>query len=127
MSRSARQFLASGAFLMAIATIAGALGTHTLRTHLPPDRYEVLQTAVQYQFFHSLGLLAIGLIADRRPGRVIHLAGWLLVVGVILFSGSLYALVAGAPRLIGVVTPVGGLCLIGGWLAAAFAMYRQSD
>jgi uncharacterized membrane protein YgdD (TMEM256/DUF423 family) len=127
MSRNARPLLASGAFLMALATIIGALGTHSLRTHLPPDRYEVLQTAVHYQFFHSLGLLAIGLIADRQPGRVIHLAGWLVVVGVVLFSGSLYALVAGAPKLVGVATPVGGLCLIVGWLAAGFAMYRRGD
>jgi len=125
MTRAARRLLIAGALLVALATLVGALGAHVLKPRLPVDRYEVLQTAVQYQFFHALGLLAIGLIAEYRPGRLIHAAGTLVLVGVLLFSGSLYAILAGAPSMVGAVTPLGGLCLIAGWLAAAYAIVRM--
>jgi uncharacterized membrane protein YgdD (TMEM256/DUF423 family) len=121
--RGAQRFLIAGATLMALATIVGAVGTHALRPHLSPDRFEVLQTAVHYQFFHALGLMAIGLIAERRPVRCIQVAGVLVLIGVVLFSGSLYLLLAGAPRLVGVLTPLGGACLIAGWICLALGLY----
>jgi uncharacterized membrane protein YgdD (TMEM256/DUF423 family) len=124
MTRDARRLLIAGALLIALATMVGAFGAHALKPRLPGDRYEVLQTAVHYQFFHALGLLAIGLIAEHRPGRLIHAAGALVLVGVLLFSGSLYAILAGAPSTVGIVTPVGGLCLIAGWLVTAYAIIR---
>jgi len=89
---------------------------------LSADRFEVLQTAVHYQFFHALGLLGLGLLSERVPRALLHWAGWLVFAGVVLFSGSLYLLVAGAPRLFGVLTPIGGLALIAGWSAAALAL-----
>jgi uncharacterized membrane protein YgdD (TMEM256/DUF423 family) len=113
-----------GALLVALATIVGAFGAHALKTRLPVDRYEVLQTAVHYQFFHALGLLAIGLILERRPTRALAIAGWLIVAGVALFSGSLYAIIAGAPTAVGVLTPIGGVCLISAWLIAAWSLFR---
>ena len=79
----------------------------------------VWQTAVQYHAWHALGLLAIGLSAPSDWSRA---AGWLLVAGIVLFSGSLYALALGAPRALGAVTPIGGLMLILGWLAFAFGI-----
>jgi uncharacterized membrane protein YgdD (TMEM256/DUF423 family) len=121
--RAAQRFLIAGAALMALATIVGAVGTHALRPHLSPDRFEILQTAVHYQFFQALGLMAIGLIAERRPARCINMAGWLVLIGVVLFSGSLYLLLAGAPRLVGVLTPVGGASLIAGWICLALGLY----
>jgi uncharacterized membrane protein YgdD (TMEM256/DUF423 family) len=124
MTVVARRLLIAGALLVALATMVGAFGAHALKPHLAIDRYAVLQTAVHYQFFHALGLLAIGLIAERRPGRLVHVAGALVLVGVLLFSGSLYAILAGAPSMVGVVTPVGGLCLIAGWLSTAYAIVR---
>jgi uncharacterized membrane protein YgdD (TMEM256/DUF423 family) len=120
---TAQRFQALAALLLALATMVGAFGAHALKTRLPVDRYEVLQTAVHYQFFHSLGLLGLGLLLERRATRRLMIAGWLLCAGIVLFSGSLYFLVAGAPRLLGVVTPIGGLSLIGGWLLAAWALY----
>lgn len=108
---------------MALATIVGAVGSHALRPHLSPERFEVLQTAVHYQFFHALGLLAIGLVAERRSARCIHVAGYLVLIGVVLFSGSLYLLLAGAPRLVGVLTPLGGASLIAGWICLALGLY----
>ena len=122
MQAQARRFCRLAALLLALATLIGAVGAHALRPRLSTERYEVLQTAVHYQFFHALGLLALGLLLDRLPRRGLRAAGWLLFSGVVLFSGSLYLTLAGAPRLIGVLTPVGGLALIVGWCTAAMAL-----
>lgn len=122
MQAQARRFCQLAALLLALATLIGAVGAHALKQRLSADRYEVLQMAVHYQFFHALGLLALGLLLDRLPRRRLRAAGWLLFAGVLLFSGSLYLILAGAPRLIGVLTPVGGLVLIIGWCMAAMAL-----
>jgi len=112
----------AAALLLALATMLGALGAHALKGRLPLDRLDVLQTAVYYQIFHALGLLGLGLALERAPSRALSVAAWLVLCGVLLFSGSLYLLLAGAPRLIGVLTPVGGVCLVAGWCAAAWAL-----
>jgi uncharacterized membrane protein YgdD (TMEM256/DUF423 family) len=119
---SARRFCMTAALLLALATLIGALGAHALKGRLPADRFDVLQTAVYYQLFHALGLFGLGLALERAPSRALRVAAWLVLCGVLLFSGSLYLLLAGAPRLIGVLTPVGGGCLIAGWCVAAWAV-----
>lgn len=129
MSRAASGFAAMAALLLALATIAGALAAHALSQRLAIDQLDVLQTAVRYQFFHALGLLGVALLLERLPARLLQLAAWLLLIGVVLFSGSLYVLLAGlsgtAGLLVGVLTPVGGLCLIVAWLLVAFALLRS--
>ncbi|HXR20710.1 MAG TPA: DUF423 domain-containing protein [Steroidobacteraceae bacterium] len=122
MNSASRRFCMLAALLLALATVIGAVGAHALKPSLSADRFEVLQTAVHYQFFHALGLLGLGLLSERVPRALLHWAGWLVFAGVVLFSGSLYLLVAGAPRLFGVLTPIGGLALIAGWSAAALAL-----
>src|ERR1700689_1599150 len=122
MQAGARRFCQLAAVLLALATLIGAVGAHALRGRLSTERYDVLQTAVHYQFFHALGLLALGLLLDRLPRRALRIAGWLLFAGVLLFCGSLYLLLAGAPRMLGVLTPIGGLALIAGWILAAIAL-----
>ena len=126
MSRAARRALLTGTLFLALATVIGAMGTHALKPRLSADDYGVLQVAIQYQFYNSLGLLGVGLIADRWPGAWIHRAAVLLIVGVALFSGSLYLILLGAPKIVGVLTPAGGLCLILGWAAAALAVLRAA-
>ena len=79
-------------------------------------------TAVQYHFWHALGIMAVALAAAQIPGAWVRAAGWLLVAGTALFSGSLYALSLGAPRALGAVAPVGGALLIAGWVAFAAAV-----
>jgi uncharacterized membrane protein YgdD (TMEM256/DUF423 family) len=111
----------AAALLLAAATLIGALGAHALRLKVSADRFEVLQTAVYYQFFHATGLLGLGVALERAPSRALAAAAWLVLCGVLLFSGSLYLLLAGAPRLIGALTPIGGLCLIAGWCVAAWS------
>jgi uncharacterized membrane protein YgdD (TMEM256/DUF423 family) len=122
MQAAARRFCMLAALLIALATLIGAVGAHALKARLTADRYEVLQTAAHYQFFHALGLLAIGILVDRLPTRALRWGGWLVFAGVLLFSGSLYLWLAGAPRLIGVFTPLGGLSLIAGWCTVAWAL-----
>ncbi|MGC2463198.1 MAG: DUF423 domain-containing protein [Steroidobacteraceae bacterium] len=126
MQAQARRFCQLAAVLLALATLIGAFGAHALKGRLSAERYDVLQTAVHYQFFHALGLLALGLLLDRLPLRTLRAAGWLLFAGVLLFCGSLYLILAGAPRMIGVLTPVGGLALIAGWCVAAIALARAT-
>src|SRR5579863_8582672 len=115
MQSASRRFCMLAALLLALATLIGALGAHALKS-------EVLQTAVQYQFFHSLGLLGLGLLHERVPGPMLRWAAGLVLAGIGLFCGSLYLLVAGAPRVLGVLTPLGGVCLIAGWCAATLAL-----
>lgn len=113
-----------GALLMALATLIGALATHVLRSRLTPASFAVLQTAVLYQFVNALGLLILGTLAGQTSLRGLRVATDLLLVGVLLFSGSLYALTLGAPSILGLLTPMGGLCLIAGWSTAALTLWR---
>lgn len=123
MSPTARRFCGLAAVLLALATVIGAVGAHALKSRLSADRFEVLQTAVHYQFFHSLGLLGLGLLFERMSRPALRLAGWILFVGVVLFSGSLYAILAGAPTLVGIVTPIGGLAMIAAWCIVAATLF----
>jgi uncharacterized membrane protein YgdD (TMEM256/DUF423 family) len=122
MRATARRFCQLAALLLALATLIGAVGAHALLSRLSATGYDVLQTALHYQFFHALGLLGLGILLDRLPLRTLQVAGWLLFAGVVMFCGSLYLLLAGAPRLVGVLTPVGGLALIAAWCLAAVAV-----
>lgn len=122
---AARRVLGTAGVLLALATIAGALGAHTLKSHWPAQRLQVYDTAVRYQFYQALGLLGIGLTLRTLDGAPLRAAAWLVLAGVVLFSGSLYALTFGAPRLTGAVTPIGGLALIAGWLTFAYGVWRS--
>jgi uncharacterized membrane protein YgdD (TMEM256/DUF423 family) len=121
----ARKTLALAGALIALATILGAFGAHALKAHLSPDKLAVYETAVRCHFFHALGLLAIGVLMRSVDGELLRWSAVLVLVGIILFSGSLYLLTFGAPRFLGVVTPLGGLALIVGWGMFAVTMWRQ--
>ena len=122
--------LALAGLLLAGATACGAFGAHALRTRLAADRLQLWDTGVRYHFFQALGLLGIGLtlrvLGDgaRRAAPVLRTAALLNVAGVLLFSGSLYALALGAPRGVGVLTPVGGLAAIAAWLVFGWGVWR---
>jgi uncharacterized membrane protein YgdD (TMEM256/DUF423 family) len=120
-----RWILVAGGALVALATIFGAFGAHALQTRLTPDRLSIYETAVRYQFYHSLGLLAIGLLARVTNAAMLRWSALLVVVGILLFSGSIYALSFGAPRLLGVVTPIGGVALLAGWFIFAVVAVRS--
>ncbi|MEM9458437.1 MAG: DUF423 domain-containing protein [Myxococcota bacterium] len=112
----ARRALAAGAVLGLIGVIAGAFGAHALRGAVSERDLEIWQTGAHYQQVHAVLLVAIGLAA-RTSGRALAVATALLTLGILVFSGTLYAMVLGGPRILGAVTPLGGLSLMGGWAA----------
>jgi len=121
----ARKTLAVAGALIALATVLGAFGAHALKAHLSQDKLVVYETAVRYHFIHALGLLAMGVLLRSVDGELLRWSATLVLVGILLFSGSLYLLTFGAPRFLGVVTPLGGLALIAGWVLFAVTLWRQ--
>ena len=109
-----------------IGVILGAFGAHALRQRLSEDLLRAWQTGVEYQFYHALALLGVGVVL--HIGVVSQgwatAAAWLFMLGVLLFSGSLYGLALGGPKLLGPVTPLGGLLLIAGWSCLLVAVLR---
>ncbi|HXE67333.1 MAG TPA: DUF423 domain-containing protein [Rhodanobacteraceae bacterium] len=97
----------------ASAVVLGALGAHALHARLSPQMLDVWNTAVQFQFWHALALLACVLLPRTRAA---NFAAVLFATGIVLFCGSLYALACGAPRAVGAITPIGGLVFIAGWI-----------
>jgi uncharacterized membrane protein YgdD (TMEM256/DUF423 family) len=114
-------FARMGALSGFVGVAAGAFGAHALRGTLEPRMLEIFETAARYQLMHALALVAIGLGHTRLTARLVPVAGWLFVAGTVIFSGSLYALALSGVRAWGMVTPLGGLCLLAGWLAFAVA------
>ena len=119
MSRQARLFFGLAAVFALLAVGAGAFGAHSPRARVGPELLAVFETGVRYQMYHALALVAVARAADIRPARTVALAGWLFVAGILLFSGSLYALVFSGVRGLGAVTPFGGLSFLAGWACLA--------
>ncbi|MGE4658082.1 MAG: DUF423 domain-containing protein [Gammaproteobacteria bacterium] len=127
MSVEGRIFLFAGSLALLTATIFGAYGTHGIRGTVDPTEWEAYNIAVDYQFFHGLGLIGIALLTGRDlSSRLICPAGWLLLAGILLFSGSIYATTFGAPKALGQSAPLGGLCFMLGWLSVALAALKRN-
>ena len=125
MPVSAKTFLTLGSVGMLLAVALGAFGAHVLKKALTPELMAVYETAVNYHFIHALGLLAVGLLALHLPASgTLRWAGILMAAGLLLFSGSLYALSLSGIRGLGVLTPVGGVALLAAWLLLAVAVVR---
>ena len=118
-------FIVAGALLAAAAVAAGAFGAHALAARLTPERLATWETAARYHFYHSLALILLGLAGRQwaAPGAVV--AGWLFLVGIAVFGGTVYALALGGPRWLGAITPLGGLALIAGWIVFAVSVARS--
>ncbi len=116
---TAKWMVLLGALYGFIGVAFGAFGAHALRSRLTPELLAVWRTGVEYQFWHALALIAVGLLATTRPGPLANAAGWCFAIGVLLFSGSLYALTLSGVRVLGAVTPVGGLLFLIGWALLA--------
>ncbi len=118
-------FLMFAAMNGALAVVLGAFGAHALKQSLSATALQTWHTAVQYHFVHVLALLAVGLLLKGTsllvPGKI---AGIAFILGMLLFSGSLYGLALGGPKLLGPITPLGGLCFIVGWVALAVHIWR---
>ena len=120
-----RTFVFLGAINGFLAVAFGAFGAHGLRNHLSSDMMAVYQTGVQYHFYHALGLVLIGLVATHLPhSGSLRWAGWLMLAGIVLFSGSLYALSISGVRWLGVITPFGGTAFLAAWVLLAVSVWR---
>lgn len=120
----ARTFLILAAISGLLLVVFGAFGAHYLEIRLPPGHMIWWQKAVHYQGLHTLALFGTGLFALNHPSRVLHIAGWLFLAGMLLFSGSLYTMALTATRSLGIVTPLGGTAFIAGWFSLALAAWR---
>lgn len=119
-----RLFFGLGALSAFLAVAAGAFGAHALKARLSADLLAVFETAARYQMYHALALLAVAWAAARWPGGLTQWAGWLFVVGTVLFSGSLYALALTGVRWLGAITPLGGVAFLAGWVCLVLATVR---
>ncbi|MCG6873863.1 MAG: DUF423 domain-containing protein [Betaproteobacteria bacterium] len=123
MPTTPKLFLVLGALTAMLAVVLGAFGAHALRAKLAPDLLAIYQTAVQYHFWHALGLLVIGVVAIHMPAAsMLKWAGWVMFAGIVLFSGSLYVLAITGARWLGAVTPFGGAAFIVSWVLLAIAV-----
>ena len=120
-----RVFFGLGAVSAMLAVGAGAFGAHALRARISPEHLAIFETGARYQIYHALALLVVAWAVSRWPGSLPVFAGWLFVLGSILFSGSLYILALTGARWWGAVTPIGGLAFLCGWLCLVFTVVRR--
>ena len=110
----------------ALAVAFGAFGAHALSARLDEKALHTWQTAVEYQFYHVLALMLVGVMKDQdKAGRLVSASAPLFAVGMVLFCGSLYGLALGGPSWLGPITPLGGLCFIAAWLCLAAAFFKR--
>ncbi|MFZ6744782.1 DUF423 domain-containing protein [Undibacterium sp. JH2W] len=121
----ARSFIATAAILMFIGVTAGAFGAHGLKQILSADMLTIWQTAVTYQMVHGLGMLALGIMLQQQDNALLRKAAWAMLIGVIIFSGSLYALALTGVRILGAITPIGGVVFLAGWAMLTWAAIRR--
>lgn len=122
----AKTFLMIAAISGLLAVVIGAFGAHGLKGRVTEDLLAIYQTGVQYHFYHSFALLVVGLLLLQFPlAGLFNWSGWLFVIGIVVFSGSLYVLSLTGIRWLGAITPLGGLAFIVGWLTMAIAVYQN--
>ena len=125
-------FLMTGTFLAGLAVVLGAFGAHGLKKIVPPETVSTFQTGVQYQMYHALALIFVGILFERMDHGLLKWAGICFIAGVILFSGSLYLITLLKAKNtvglsgIGIITPFGGLFFVAGWLLMLYGIWKSS-
>lgn len=119
------RLISIGATAAVLSVMAGAFGRHALERQLEPRALEIFDTAARYQMYHSLAILLVAALAPRLGGKAPIIGRWFLA-GIIIFSGSLYALALSGLRMLGAITPIGGLCFWAGWISLAVFARRAA-
>jgi len=121
-------FLSLGSALAALAIAGGAFGAHALKKHLPPESLSIFETGIRFQMYHAIALILVGLLLEKPeiPVKGLLIAGYTFLGGVLVFSGSLYALSLSGMKILGAITPLGGLALIIGWLSLSITIWLSS-
>ncbi|HUQ96960.1 MAG TPA: DUF423 domain-containing protein [Chitinophagaceae bacterium] len=126
-----KTFLLLGSSFAGLGVVLGAFGAHSLKQLVGPETVGTFQTGVQYQMYHAFALLILGILYERMPGALLNWAGWLFAGGIVLFSGSLYLLAGlkAANKIglsgVGIITPIGGLLFIAGWVLLSMALLKR--
>ncbi len=118
-------FFIFGAILSCLAVAAGAFGAHGLKARLSADMLNTFEIAVRYHFYHALALFVTAWAYTRWPSSATTAAGWLFIIGILIFSGSLYTLALTGLHWLGAITPIGGLAFLAGWLCLAWAAWQK--
>jgi len=126
MNPTSNLFLSLGSISGALAVMIGAFGAHGLKDKLTEEMLAIYKTGVEYHFYHTLALLVVGLVAMHVKSPLLTASGWAMAAGIVIFSGSLYALSISGVRVLGAITPIGGLCFIAGWVLLAIAIIKSS-
>ncbi|MFC3899377.1 DUF423 domain-containing protein [Aliicoccus persicus] len=121
-----RQWIIIAAVSGFLAVALGAFGAHLLEDRISEHYLGVWETAVQYQMFHTGGLLAIGVLLNFVPSKHLVRAGWLMTAGIVFFSGSLYILALSGIGILGAITPIGGILFLAAWVFIILALLGQS-
>ncbi|KAB8316210.1 DUF423 domain-containing protein [Tolypothrix campylonemoides VB511288] len=118
-------FLSLAAILGGLSVAAGAFGSHALREKISERSLEIFDIGARYQMYHALAVLVVALLLSRieSPPPILLASGWLFIIGITIFSGSLYALSLSGVKSLGAIAPIGGAALIAGWGALAFAAW----
>jgi uncharacterized membrane protein YgdD (TMEM256/DUF423 family) len=118
-------FVAIGGLNALLAVALGAFGAHGLQGRLSPEMLDVFETGVRYHFYHALGMILIGIISLHLPeSALLKSSGWLMLAGIVLFSGSLYVLATSGIKWLGAITPIGGIAFITAWLLLVIAVLK---
>jgi uncharacterized membrane protein YgdD (TMEM256/DUF423 family) len=125
MSNS-NKFIAIGSVACLVGVATGAFGAHALEGSLGPEQLTTWEKGVDYLFVHALGLILLGILARIEPRKCLNLAAWLMVAGIVLFSGSLFVLVLSGIKWLGMITPLGGVSFLAAWLILAVC-YLKAD
>ena len=123
---SSRLSITSGSILACLAVACGAFGAHGLKNILSSEMLQVYHTAVDYQMWHAIGLLIIGLRQQQTRCSLLNKSAYFMLAGISLFSGSLYALSLSANTMLGIITPIGGVCLLIAWTLLAIASIKSN-
>ena len=112
-----------GSLFAALSVLLGAFGAHGVKNRLSMEDLAIFETAVRYQMYHALGILLMGVVSFYLTEKLVSIPAYFLILGIIIFSGSLFLLVFTNLKWFGAITPIGGLCLIIGWLLIAYIIY----
>jgi uncharacterized membrane protein YgdD (TMEM256/DUF423 family) len=120
-----RIFLILGALFAFIAVAAGAFGAHVLKERMSTDMLAVFEVGVRYQMYHALALIVTAWMHTKWPSTIVTTSGYCFIIGIILFSGSLYLLSLSGVKWLGAITPLGGLAFLAGWACMAWAAWKN--
>ena len=121
-----KNLIVAGSIIAALSVLLGAFGAHGLKTLLSLEYLAIFEAAVRYQLYHALGLMLMGISGFHLPNNLIQLPSYFLIFGTVIFSGTLIILVLTDLKWLGAITPIGGLCLVIGWLLFAYNIYFRS-